>query len=334
MGRPRKIWKRNGSAYYYTKIDGKQTRLETTEKASQRKLEQLLRGNLIAPNGSVTFACVADQFLDHSQAVNEPETYQVHRLFLQSFKNHVGSRLVTRLCEADVDRWCRKHDSWGDNTCVRAKAIVLAALNYGVRKLGMPMHPLAHVRPGTVGSREKYLTDEERRKIRAAVKGVFADYIFALEQTGARPFSEVCKVTAADVDVTAGTWTLSKWKNAKKQKGKKRVIYLTDGMLALTKRLMQKYPEGPLFRNATGTPWSRQSITWRFRQLGEKLGINQLTAYAVRHGFITDALGRGIAVSVVAELCGTSIQTIQKHYNHLNVRHDVLREAMKQAVGD
>ncbi len=246
MGRPRRIWRRNGSDYYYTKIDGKQTRLETTEKGSQRKLEQILRGNVVS-HGTATFPHVADRFLDHSEGVNEPETYQVHRLFLQSFKDHVGSRLVARLCEADLDQWCRKHGTWGENTCVRAKAIVLAALNYGVRKLGLPMHPLAHVRPGTVGSREKYLTAEERQKIRAAVNGVFADYVYALEQTGARPFSEVCKVTAADVDLKAGTWTLSKWKNSKKQKGKKRTIYLTEGMLALTERLMEKHPEGALF---------------------------------------------------------------------------------------
>jgi len=170
-------------------------------------------------------------------------------------------------------------------------------------------------------------------QIRAAVKGVFADYILALEQTGARPFSEVCKVTAADVDLENGTWTLAKWKNSKKQKGKNRVIYLTEPMMDLTRRLMSKHAEGPLFRNNTNTPWSRQSITWRFRTLGEKLKIEGLTAYAVRHGFITDAMARGVPVAVVAELCGTSIQTIQKAYNHLNVKHDVLREAARKAVG-
>ena len=40
------------------------------------------------------------------------------------------------------------------------------------------------------------------------VRGVYADVVLSLEQTGARPFSEVCKVTAADVDLEKGTWTL------------------------------------------------------------------------------------------------------------------------------
>jgi integrase len=222
---------------------------------------------------------------------------------------------------------------WGENSRARAKAIVLACLNYGVRKLNLPPHPLRHVRPGTVGRREHYLTPEERKKIKEAVRGSFADYVFALEHTGARPFSEVATITAADVNLEEGTWVLTKWKNARKQKGKKRTIYLVGSMLELTRRLAERHPEGPLFRNKNGKPWMRQALTARFRTLGERLGIPGLSAYMIRHCFISDALARGVPVAVVAELCGTSIETIQKHYNHLNVKHDVLREAMKQAVG-
>ena len=57
----------------------------------------------------MTFARLADQFLDHSQATNEPETYDVHKFFLQSFVDHVGRRLVSRLCENDLDAWRRNH---------------------------------------------------------------------------------------------------------------------------------------------------------------------------------------------------------------------------------
>lgn len=354
MGRPRKIWKRDGSKYYYTKIDGKQVRLEKTKGKSQEKVELILQGG-VRPGTGKTFASVADEFLDHSKRTNDPETFKIHQLVLQSFKDHVGQRLVVRLCEADLDKWelklaqtdrgqvkhggrteglTRKARPWAESSRTRAKAIVLAALNYGTRKLGLGPHPLAHVRPGSVGSRERYLTPEEREKIRQAVSGPFAEYIFALEQTGARPFSEVAKVTAANVDLEKGTWTLGRWKNSKKQKGKKRVIYLTEDMLQLTRRLVLKNPdEGPLFRNRIGKPWTRQALTARFRKLGEELGIEGLKAYHLRHCYISDALARGVPVAVVAELCGTSIQTINKHYSHIDKKQDVLREAARKAVG-
>src|SRR5438093_11824898 len=91
MGRPRKIWKRAENGYYYTKIDGVQTRLEKTMPASQTKLERILKGEQSGPVGKgMSFARLADKFLDHSQAENEQETYEVHRFFLQSFKDFVG----------------------------------------------------------------------------------------------------------------------------------------------------------------------------------------------------------------------------------------------------
>lgn len=332
MGRPRKIWKRKGCDYFYTKIDGRQTRLEKTESASQRKLEKLLRAQVPVDSG-ITFAKLADLFLEHSAAENEKETFEVHQLFLQSFRYFVGNRIVSRLCEADLDRWCRSHESWNENTCVRAKAIVLACLNYGVKKLNLPSHPLRNTRPGTCGSRERYLTAEEREKIRTAVSGPFADFVATLEQTGARPFSELAKITAADVDLHAETATLAKWKNSRKQKGKKRVIFLVGPTLDLIRRLVQNYPEGPLFRNRSGKPWTRQALTARFRALGKSLKIDGLKAYYLRHAYISDALARGVPVAIVAQLCGTSIQTIAKHYDKLNQMHDVLRDAARKAVG-
>jgi integrase len=357
MPRPRKIWPKSGRNHYYTKIDGKVTRLGPLQKGeahSLRILEKILKGE-VQPAGTgtgITFARLADRFLDHSQAKNEPQTYEVHRFFLQSFKDHVGGRLVAKLCEDDLDAWCSTHAKtagkvnaggkkggtrqgtvWSESTQARAKAIVLAVLNYGVKKLNMPPHPLRHVKPGGVGNRERYLTEEERKKIRGAVKGVFAEYVFALEQTGARPFSEVCKVTAADVDLEKRTWTLVKWKNSKKQKGKKRVIFLSQPMVELTRKLMAKHPEGPLFRCSAGTPWSRQSITARFRGLSAKLGMADVTAYTFRHTAISDALIRGVPVAVCAELFGTSIQTISRVYAHIDKREDVLLQAMEKAVG-
>lgn len=333
MSRASGVWWNADKKCYYTYINRKKTRLAPTLAAAKTKLQQILKGGTPSTDQGITFASVADQFLDHSQAENEPPTYEVHRFFLQSFRDHVKNRPVARLVEADLDKWCRSKPTWNENTRARAKAIVLAVLNFGVKKLGLPSHPLKHVRPGTVGRRERYLTPEERGTIRQTVKGCFAEYVMALEQTGARPFSEICRVTAADVNLQEGTITLAKWKNSKKKKGVKRIIYLTPPMVELVRTLMERHPEGPLFRNNAGTPWIRQSITWRFRNLSEKLQLPDITAYSMRHAYISDALVRGVPVAIVAELCGTSIQTINKHYAHIDKKHDALREAARRAVG-
>jgi hypothetical protein len=72
-----------------------------------------------------TFAPLADKFLDHSFETNEKETCEVHKLFLQSFKDCVGKRKVSKLCEDDLDCWLRRQTTWNENTKVRARAIVV-----------------------------------------------------------------------------------------------------------------------------------------------------------------------------------------------------------------
>ena len=108
----------------------------------------------------MSFAVLADRFLSHSKVTNEPETFHVHKHFLQSFIDHIGkTRAVSRLGEDDLDAWCRLHAAgggwvkaggkkggfrtakpWSENAQVPARAIVLAALNYGVKKLNLPPH--------------------------------------------------------------------------------------------------------------------------------------------------------------------------------------------------
>jgi integrase len=328
------IWFRKSNGFYYSTIDGVQHKLHPDRKKAEGKLKQLLRDLGSGPAGpDPSIGKVCDLFLEHSAGENESCTFDLHQMFLQSFCDHVGkNKKVVSLREHHVDSWVKAKPTWGASTRVRAKAILLAALNFACRKGHLGTHPLKNVRPGTVGRRERILTQGERKTIRNAVKGPIADFILALELTGARPFSEVCRVTAADVDLEKGTWTLTNWKNSKKQQGRKRVIYLTPTLAELTKELMKKYPEGPLFRGHRARPWIKQSVTWRLRDLACKLRIEGLSAYAWRHTYITECLAKGMSASIVAELVGSSVQTIHKYYSHLDQKGDVLRDAALQAV--
>lgn len=92
---------------------------------------------------------------------------------------------------------------------------------------------------------------------------MYRDFLIALTESGCRP-GEAAKVTAADVDLKEGTWTL-KGKTPRRT-GRDRVVSMTQTPLGLTTRLVERYPAGPLFRNEDGNPWNRQSINCRFRR--------------------------------------------------------------------
>ena len=152
-----------------------------------------------------------------------------------------------------------------------------------------------------------------------------------MEQTGARPFSELATVTAGMVDFAAGTITFAKHKNAKK--GKRRVVYLTAGLKAVLERLAAEHPEGPLFRTREGNPWTKGSVSKWMRKAEKALGLARLNPYAWRHTLITESLAKGLSADIVAELVGNSPATIHKYYSHLDQKADALRAAAQLAAG-
>ena len=51
-----------------------------------------------------------------------------------------------------------------------------------------------------------------------------------------------------------------------------------------------------------------------------------VTSYALRHSVITDLIHSGLDTLTVAQLSGTSVVMIEKHYGHLTREH--AREAL------
>lgn len=94
-----------------------------------------------------------------------------------------------------------------------ARSTLLACPNCGVTQGYLDAHPLGRLKRGSRKRRERVLSAEERQKIRANVKQAFHDFLLGLELTGARPFSELAKITAKMVDWESRTITLREHKN-------------------------------------------------------------------------------------------------------------------------
>jgi integrase len=143
----------------------------------------------------------------------------------------------------------------------------------------------------------------------------FRLFVTALRLTGARP-SEVARVTAGNFNPEAGTWTFDEHKTSKKT-GRKRVVLLVPELVVLCQQLAERFPDGPLFRNTKGRPWSVKAVIKRFHRLQGKLGIRCI-AYGCRHSFATTLLQTGMADHDVAALLGhVGTTMLHKHYAHL-----------------
>jgi len=76
---------------------------------------------------------------------------------------------------------------------------------------------------------------------------------------------EIRTVEASHFDAAERCWNFPRVKS----KGKRvpRTVYLTDTAFEITKRLAEKHPAGPIFRNSRGKPWTKNAIRLRFRKI-------------------------------------------------------------------
>jgi integrase len=126
-------------------------------------------------------------------------------------------------------------------------------------------NPIDKLKKPKARRRKKVMDAAERADILALWPegDPFRDFLVAIQETGCRP-GEIMKVTAADVDLAAGTWTL-RGKDFEAT-GELRTIYLTPALSDLTRRLVARNPTGPLFRNRDGRSWTRHAISNRFNR--------------------------------------------------------------------
>ncbi len=177
---------------------------------------------------------------------------------------------------------------------------------------------------------------EMRRK-----KG-FKNYLIALYETGARP-SEISCLTADHFKKTKNyaCWVIepndpAQGSNKLAYRGKRRVIFLTGRLRELVEQLNAQHPTGPIFPNEHGTAFNLSALESRLQTMKKSLnreadrkGVARpfppgVSLYGYRHRFVTDWLEAGKPVGHLAELLGTSITMVQKHYSHLTDRSESL----------
>lgn len=336
--RPHKPWYRASKDAWYVEVNGRQFRLakgEANEKAAWEAFYRLMASGTgkLPDTETLCVATVCDQFLDFSQKHHAADTYRWYQDYLQDFCESFGTLLARDLKPLHVSKWLDAHPSWkGSRRC--AVIALKRAFNWAEAEGLLAANPIKRVKKPPQTFRNRILTPEEKQEILGAIKDRhFREFVFAMQETGARP-SEVRRVTAANVNLELGVWVFFDHKTAQKT-GRPRVIYLTPAMVELSKRLMEEYPDGPLFRGPRSKRGlSRNGVRCRFRNLRLRLPhLKGVIAYAYRHSFATDALANGVGVAQVAELLGhTSTDMVMRHYQHLRERTEHLRQAAVKAT--
>lgn len=349
--RPYKPWYRKATNTWYVEVGGKQNPLG--KHPEDLPLPKKGKNGWVPPpeittafhrlmaydpanlpkTATIRVCQVCDLFLDWSSKHHKPDTYKWYRYFLQNFSDQHGQLSAHDIKPLHVTKWIDAHVSWKGgqrNAVICIKRTFTWAHAEGI----LDCNPLKNVKKPAQSPRTRIITPEEKKEILAAIKDeAFRSFVFAMQETGARP-GEVRKVTAANVNLDLGNWFLTEHKTAHKT-GKPRIIYLNEAMLELTRRLVQQYPEGPLFRGPLSKKgFTSNGVRCRFRNLRKRLPhLKGVIATAYRHSFATQALVRGIGIAQVAELLGHSnTLMLSKHYSQLAQQTGHLREMAEKAT--
>jgi integrase/recombinase XerD len=352
MPRRAKPWFRSAENVWYATHNGRQVCLgvrgKGNEAAAWRAWELLRAGQSLDPAPvtsphvlpapvpretapSATVQNVIDAFLADAVDRVKSETLSLYRLFLTKFAKTHGAIPAAALTCPVAEAYSRR-PNWNDSTRSAFLATLARAFYYAERSRIIDRTPLIGLRKPPMASRaaDAMVTGEQHAKLSVVAPPYFRQFLEMLYLTGCRP-AEAAQLTAADIDWDAKTATVRQHKTVRK--GRRRVLYLPPNALAMLSELAVQRPDGTLFRNRIGRPWTRAAIGMAMRKAGKVAGLSGKIAYGYRHAFATDALANGLPDAHVAELLGhASTAMLHRHYSHLASRTPGLRRRESEGL--
>lgn len=282
---------------------------------------------------TVKVACA--NYVAHLRAAGKVTTARdTEQRFARWVDNHkLGGILLQKIKPGDVDGWRKwlaatpavpqdktltPSRARAASTLNRDMTSVRAALNMAVEDGHATSDAAWKVKLRPVkdadGRRDVYLDLGQRRALIAAAQSDLALFLSGLSLVPLRP-GALAALVAGNFDKRLSTLTIGKDKH-----GQDRKITLPLATAAFfAENCKGKLPTAPLLSRADGKAWDKDAWKKPVRAAVTAAVLPEdVTAYALRHSTITDLVAlHKLDTLTVAQLSGTSLQMIEKHYGHL-----------------
>jgi len=170
--------------------------------------------------------------------------------------------------------------------------------------------------------RELYLKRTQRKKFIEKASPDLGQFLRGLALVPLRP-GALAALRVADYDLHLKVLKVGKDKN-----GQERKIKLPEATAKFFAEVAKSKLAGdPLVSRADGKAWDKDAWKWPVKAAATaaKLPVGT-TAYTLRHSVISDLVHDGLDLLTVAQISGTSVAMIERHYGHL--RSDVAAGAL------
>lgn len=317
-----------------------------------------------------TVRVVVDLYGQHLERNGQDRTLEILLQTCTSAVAEFGDETFDQLKPVHVSNWLAKMASprdhthktktggqaktrrvkWGPTYQNMALRTLVAALNWAKGQGLISGHCLENPKAVTIRGRKRsrgaevYVSPATWKKLIGrigATNHAFADLLRFVRGTGCRP-SEAYHVEARYYRpedrciVYPGHPAADEfaWKNARKS-GKGRVIFLSAELVEIVERRIAEHPTGPIFRSRHKERWSQEAVSVNLRWYAKRLDISPApNLYGLRHSYATDWLLAGGSIKVLADLIGTSVAMLERHYAHLMVDKDRMHSIMETVMKD
>lgn len=163
------------------------------------------------------------------------------------------------------------------------------------------------------GRRNLYLDKDQRRALLANLPDDMAALCRGLCLLPLRP-GALAALRVGDYDARRCELAIGKDKAG----GNRKILVQGETAAMLAAQCKGKLPSAPLFARWDGKAW--ESYMWQepIKEAAKAAGLPAgVVAYTLRHSTITDLVQSGLDLLTVAQVSGTSVAMIEKHYGHL-----------------
>ena len=269
---PKPFFKKSRGVWY-VEINRRQHNLGPDKDEAFRQYHQLMTQPHEQKVSSESLAGIIDAFLEWVDRHRSPETYEWYRYRLQRFiERHPDLRAVD-LRPFHVETWA---DTYPLSVTSRRNYLrsVKRCLKWAKKQGYVDRNPIADLEVPSAEHKEVAIRqDEFDRLVSYVCNQALADLMIVTWETGCRP-QESLRVEARHVDLANQRWVF--YRSESKGKRISRVVYLTDEALAITKRLMLVHPEGPIFCNSNGRPWTTDAVNCGFLAVQMRIGKEEM----------------------------------------------------------
>ncbi|MBW8312589.1 MAG: tyrosine-type recombinase/integrase [Rhizobium sp.] len=163
------------------------------------------------------------------------------------------------------------------------------------------------------GRRNLYLDRDQLRALLDQLPQDAKTFAHALCLLPLRP-GALAQLRVKDYDPKTSTITIERDKAGNGRK----ILLPTDTAAMLKGQCRDKLPGAPIFARADGQPWDKDAWKGPIKAAVVAAELpREATAYTIRHSTITDLVSGGLDLLTVAQVSGTSVAMIERHYGHL-----------------